>query len=355
MRAGGFILSVSPLSCYSWLIMADARPIHTIALFPKLQADTAAAVYILKAFGETAFPGIRNAQMVFWSASKEGKTPAQWEQEGYLLIDLGGQFDHHHANQESGRRTECVATLVAKHLGVENHPALKKLLAWAKRDDLEGKGTISPDALDRAFGLSGIIMSLNREYAANPTRTLNILLEIIHAHVREEFRRQVEFPQEWQTLQKTGKGKLLNLKQGNAELRAAILESDNTSLPGFLRAAEDVDLIVQRRSSGHTNIITKQLRSIDLKPVVAAIRRAEAQATSVGLNLEQAEWEKPGRVEALPMWFYDDAANTLQNGGVSPQDIPPTRLSLDQIVTILNTEIPKGVIGSLKRKKEQGQ
>lgn len=335
--------------------MADARPIHTIVLFPKLQADTAAAVYILKSFGETAFPGIRKAEVVFWSAPKEGKIPEQWEQEGYLLIDLGGQFDHHHANQESGRRTECVSTLVAKHLGVENHPALKKLLAWATRDDLEGKGTISSDHLDRAFGLSGIIMSLNREYALDPARILNLLLEIIHAHVREEFRRQVEFPAEWETLQKNGKGKIFHTKQGNADLTIAVIESDNTSLPGFLRASKDVDLIIQRRLSGHTNIITKQLRSIDLRPVVAALRRAEAKQKSLTLNPSQEDWEKPGRMEGLGEWFYDDAANTFQNGGVAPQDIPPTCLSLDQIVAILKEEIPKGVIGSLKRKKEQGK
>ena len=125
--------------------MATPKPIHTIAIFSKIQPDTVAAVFLLQEFGEKFFPGIAKAKVVFWTALPTGKTAAELEAEGTLPIDLGGgTFDHHKHKGESA------ATLVANYLGVMSNPSLKKLLAYAKRDDLEGKGTLSTDPLDRA-------------------------------------------------------------------------------------------------------------------------------------------------------------------------------------------------------------
>ena len=329
------------------------RPVHTIAIFPKIQADTAAAVYILQSFGEEFFPGISTAKVIFWSKVPEGKTVEQYEKEGTLTVDLGGMFDHHIANQRLGKRVECASSLVARALEVEDHPALKKLLAWAKRDDLQGKGTMSADSLDRAFGLSGIIMNLNREFRDDPEEALDLILKIIAAHVREEYRRQVELPEEWEKLEQEGKADMFSLLQGAAELQAAVVESDNSALAGFLRAAKKIDLVIQRRTTGHTNIVTQQLRSVDLRPTIAALRMAEAEKKKIKLNLTDEEMLKAGRVEGVDEWYYDDAANTLQNGGVDPQGITATRLSKDEVVAIVKETIPLGRIGSLKWKKEQ--
>jgi hypothetical protein len=327
--------------------------VNTIAIFPKIQADTATAIYLLKSFGERAFPGIQQAPIAFWTAIPAGQTAQEIEAAGTLLVDLGGRFDHHLANERSGKREDCVSTLIAKHLGVDKHPALKKLLAWAKRDDLEGKGTVSADSLDRAFGLSGIIMNLNREYNAAPNRVLDVVLPILDAHVREEIRRTVELPKEWDEMQKSGKAELLNLRQGNAEIAVAAVQSDNIALPGFLRAAKQVDFIIQRRSTGHTNIITKQDRSIDLRPIIEGLRVAEATARGFKLDVPRNELQGPGRVGKLEMWYYDTAGNTIQNGGVSPEGVDPTKLSFEQVVQIVKDTLPRGVIGALKREKER--
>ncbi|MFA6429281.1 MAG: hypothetical protein WCV84_02165 [Patescibacteria group bacterium] len=328
-------------------------PIHTIALFPKIQADTSAAIYILRSFGEESFPGISSAEIVFWTAIPDGKTAEQVEREGVLTVDLGGMFDHHLANKTSGKRTECASTIIARALGVEDHPALKKLLTWAKRDDLEGKGTISADPLDRAFGLSGIIMNLNREFRDDPRQALDIVMTILAVHVREEFRRQIELPQEWEQLEQQGKAECFALQQGSAELNAAIVESDNSALAGFLRAAKKIDLVIQRRTTNHTNIITQQLRSIDLQPVIAALRVAEADKKGVQLSASKEELMGSGRLDPIDEWYYDDAANTIQNGGVQPQGVTPTRLSKDEVIAIVKDAIPLGRIGSLKRQRTQ--
>ncbi len=328
-----------------------SQPVHTIAIFPKIQADTATAVYLLRSFGEALFPGIAEAKIEFWSAAPEGKSPEQLEKEGCLLIDLGGRFDHHLMNQRSGKRSECAASLIAKYLGVEDHLALQKLLTWAKRDDLQGKGTVSADPIDRAFGLSGIIMNLNRQYHEEPQKALDIIVHLIGVHVAEEYRRHVELPREWEELEAKGKAESFILQQGSAELSTAVVESDNTTLAGFLRAAKKVDLILQRASTGHTNIITRQLRNIDLRPVIAALRLAEAEKKGLKLPASQEQLEAAGRLPEIEAWYYDDAANTIQNGGANPQGVKPTMLSKDEAVAILKDEIPKGRIGSIKYKK----
>lgn len=327
-------------------------PIHTIAMFPKIQADTATAAYLLARFGKEPFPGIHEAQVVFWTVLPEGETAESLLEKGTIVIDLGGPFDHHLANQALGRREETASSLVAKYLGIADKQALRKILAWAKRDDLEGKGTVSDDPLDRAFGLSGLMMNLNRAFPDNPKKTLDTILPLLHYHVREEEKRAEELPKEWEQLKASGDGLVFKLEQGRADIKAAFIKTDNIALPGFLRAAKRMDLVVQRRSSGHTNIITRQERSIDLRPVIEALRVAEAKKKHILLPPDSRFLQAVGRVDEIPEWYYDDAANSIQNGGINPGDTPPTQLSVNEILDIVEQTIPTGIIGALKRKKE---
>jgi len=155
---------------------------------PEDPADTVLAVFLLKKFARSCSPASPRRRWSSGPRPSPARRPAQYEQEGTLLIDhAGSRFDHH--RDDHGRKTECASSLVAKALGVTDKPELKKLLAWAKRDDLEGKGTISSDPLDRAFGLSGIIMTLNRTHADNPQNILDFVYAIFEAHFHDEWRR----------------------------------------------------------------------------------------------------------------------------------------------------------------------
>lgn len=330
------------------------QPVHTIAIFPKIQADTAVAVYLLQNFGEKQFPGISKAKVIFWTAAPSDKTPAEYEQEGYLLLDLGGRFDHHVTNRESGQRDECLSTIVAAAIGMDKSPVIKKLLTWAKRDDLEGKGTISADPLDRAFGLSGIIMNLNREFVNEPEKTLGIIITIIGVHVSEEYRRHIELPQEWETLKATNKAKEFETRQGSADLKGAFAHTDNAALAGYLRAAHKFDVVVIRRTTGHLSMVTRQERSLDLRPVIASLRVQEALKKGLSINPQDPNLMTSGKFPGLEEWYYDDAANTLQNGGINPQGIPASQLTDEEILTAIQQGLPRGVIGALKRQKEQG-
>lgn len=334
--------------------MSSPIPVHTIAMFPKIQADTATAAYLLARFGREKFPGIDKANVVFWTALPEGETAETLLQTGTLTIDIGGLFDHHVANQTTGKRDQTASSLVTDYLGIGDKKALQKILTWAKRDDLEGKGTISTDPIDRAFGLSGLMMNLNRSFSDHPKKVLDYILPLLHYHVVEEQKRAEELPQEWDRLRAQGDAHVFKIKQGPADLKVAFVKSDHVALPGFLRAAKRMDMIIQRRPSHHTNIITRQERSIDLRPLIEALRRAEAEKKGLQLSHSLTEFQSVGRLNEIPEWYYDDAANTIQNGGVSPGETPATALSAEEILSLVQTSIPKGIIGSLKRKKAQG-
>jgi hypothetical protein len=307
--------------------------IHTIAIFPKIQPDTVAALFLLQEFGEKLFPGAATAQIVFWTAIPDGKTAAQCEAEGILPIDLGGTIDHHVT--EGRAKEHSAATLIAKMLGVEKDPSLQKLLAYVKRDDLEGKGTISEDPLDRSFGLSGLMTTCGRVYQDSPDWLVNIVLPLFRAHVAEQRQRIEENPREWKECKASGKGKEFPVAGKRGTWRVAFIESDNISLPGFLRAYLKHDVVIQRLSSRHVNIITNQKRNIDLRPTTREVRLAEARR--IGVTVAKEKHSAQGRIEELPMWFFDVMANTLQNGGIKPQGIVATVLTTDEIIAAVRT------------------
>jgi len=305
--------------------------IHTIAMFPKLQPDTITALYILKTFGEPFFPGIRNAAVKFWTTTPNGESPQKLEAEGYLLIDLGGMFDHHTENEASGSKKECLSTIVAKYLKVDTHPSLRKIIQWAKRDDLEGKGTISTDNLDRAFGLPGLIMNLNRLYPNDQHRTLDLIMPLIDAHVREEYKRNIELPRIWKSLLENHKAEIFFIKNGTQ--KGAFVQTDDLAMAGFIRNKEDTKIVITKNNSGHTNIITKQDSELDLKPLIKEIRLKEASIKNT--SIDSNKLTDPARVDGAEEWYYDTAANTLQNGGAHPQGVNPTHIPIEDVVNIV--------------------
>ncbi|HEX9658712.1 MAG TPA: hypothetical protein VGA18_00365, partial [Rhodothermales bacterium] len=63
----------------------EKTPINRIAIFPKIQPDTVAAVFMLKRYGSLHFPGVEDAEVVYWTATDPGKAAEAYEAEGTLL------------------------------------------------------------------------------------------------------------------------------------------------------------------------------------------------------------------------------------------------------------------------------
>jgi hypothetical protein len=301
-------------------------------MFPKIQIDTSISYFLLKYFGERKFSGLDARHVEFWTELPKDKTTEQLEQEGYILIDLGlSRFDHHRLGPENNKYSS--SHMVAKYLEIEDRPDLQKLLEFARRDDLEGKGTQSNDPIDRAFGLSGLLTNLNKSMPEKSREILEIIILLLEAHFAEENRRHELLPKEYNQMLNSNKVREFRGIQFGRQLKIIYMESDNPAMAGYVRSrAVGAHIVIQKASSGHTNFITQQQAKIQLKKLARLIKLLEAEKNNIILQIDSLEeLEQSGRTKGLPHWYYDTRANTLQNGGINPQDIPPTKLVYKEI------------------------
>ena len=313
---------------------------HTIVLPVRPQPDTIVAIFILKRFGEIKFPGIREAKIEFWTIMPEGQSSEQLLAEGYVLIDLGsGPFDHH---QKKERIT--VSELVAQYLEAADDPSLAKLLEYARRDDFYGKGTVSPDPIDRALGLSGLISALNKSLPKDPGKIIELVMPLLIAHHNEERKRFEEFPRELEGKRAENKVVEFTVKQRVKKLKIIMLESNNVGMPGFLRSqiGGRYDVVVQKNQLGYVNILTRPAKRIDLRSLAALIRLREADKNGLKISEDPESLMAKRRINEVPNWYYDTATNSILNGStVSSVDIAPTKidwLELRKIIELGLTE-----------------
>lgn len=294
-----------------------------IVMLPRLQVDAIVACFLLKNFGDNHFPGIGNAQYVFLVDVPRDRDPKDLQKDGWIFLDMGGgAFDHHTTRNSS--QEKCLSQMIAEYLGISNNRSLRKLLEYARRDDLEGKGTLSKDSIDRAFGLSGLVNDLNRMLPDDQESVLLTIFPLLMAHYGEEKKRAEDLPMEYEMKVKNGKAKIGTMQSVKGSLVVAVIETDEIGMAGYLRAQQGVDMVIQKMSSGHVNIITHQKKAFDLSELVRQLRMAEAESKGIFFEVEEKDLAMPGRLQGIEEWYFDTKATTIQNGGIRPQGIPPT-------------------------------
>ena len=216
--------------------------ITTIVLPTRPQPDTVVAIFLLKKFGYEEFPGVTQARVMTQSAIPQGETFDSLLAQGTLALDVGGgPLDHHGKN-------ECASELVAKYLQVDKDPSIAQLLSYAKRDDKEGKGTISRDALDRAFGLSGLIAALNKANPGSPQAVVDATLPMLEAHWQSAYEHHVELPRDVEAKRTAGQYREHSVRQGDKHLKMVCVVSDKPSMPTYLRSERGgrADVVLQK-------------------------------------------------------------------------------------------------------------
>ncbi|KKU85194.1 MAG: hypothetical protein A2746_00725 [Candidatus Yanofskybacteria bacterium RIFCSPHIGHO2_01_FULL_44_22] len=304
-----------------------------IILPTRPQPDTVVAIFILKKFGREQFPGIEKAVVDFWQILPEGESEETLDAKGVVLIDLGGgRFDHHAARVKT-----TASDLIAGHLGVVDKASLAKLLEYARRDDFFGKGTVSEDPIDRAFGLSALIAVLNKSLVKNPAKLIDYVLPLLIAHHNEEIRRTEQLPLEFEEKIKNGEVETFEVRQRDKKLRAVILTSDNGSFAGYLRSQNGgrFDVVAQWLPSGHLNILTRPTKRVDLRSLSALMRVEEAAQAGYSIEMGVRDLAKFGRLKEIPEWYYDPATNSLQNGGLNPKEVSPTKIQKNGLKKII--------------------
>ena len=311
------------------------------------QSDTIVAVFILKTFGGTMYPGIETASFEVASSLPTGETFITMLDKGALALDIGGGDLDHHAKEPAVTCSE----LVSLKLGVKDEPALAKLLEFARRDDIVGKGTVSSDSLDRAFGLSGLVTAMNKTRPNDAGGIVHDILPLITAHYREELKRTKELPEEFAKITSEGKVSTFQVRQRDKNLGVIMLESDNTSMSGYLRSGIGgrFDVVVQRMTSGHTNILTRPVKRIDLRSLALVIRMEEGNQSGINLDKDARYLSQAGRIAEIGNWYYDDATNSIQNGGANPKDTLPTKIDSFVMRKLVEVGLSEAVWSPMRR------
>src|SRR5205814_1392305 len=114
------------------------------------------------------------------------------------------------------------------------------------------------------------------------------------------------------------------------------ISSDNISLAGYLRSqlGGRYDVVIMRLPAGHTNILTRPTKRIDLRSLVAVVRRSELMKKGAHKPMSFHVLAKEGRLAEVPEWYYDTATNSILNGGTNAAGVPPTGLSKAEFIKL---------------------
>lgn len=306
--------------------------VRTITLPTRAQPDTLCAVYILKTFGEQRFPGVSTAEIrINQILPEQTSFEIELTRENLLLDQGRGPFDHH------GKNGVCLTDLVIQELSLSQRKDLLKMSEFSRRDDLEGKGIISQDRLDKAFGLPGLLVNLNKEYTTTPEKVFSIMLPIIEAHHKEEVRREYEMPNEIQKKKESGECIFFTATQKGQQLSCVLILSDNVSIPGYLKSTHGGahDVVIQVNSFGNTVILTRPKKSINLSALALVIRLEESVLRVREFEPDFAKLLAPGTIPEVPEWYYDTATNSLLNGSSGNKNIEATKIPYTRLQEIV--------------------
>ena len=119
-------------------------------------------------------------------------------------------------------------------------------------------------------------------------------------------------------------------------------------MAGFLRSqlGGRFDVVAQILSSGHLNILTRPTKRVDLRSLTALIRAEEIIISGKAAELQSFDMKRlatPGRIDEAPMWYFDIATNSLQNGGINPKDIEPTKVPRESLAKVLTIGLSEAI------------
>ncbi len=349
-------------------------PIHTIVLHVGPHVDEIAALFILRSFGESVFPGIKNAKLLFVDASSM-PGDGQSEKDGYLAVGVWrGRLDEHPGETQGRKEGESACSLVLKALGLEQVPVLAKISEAVTVEDLGGRSrelnlggcgshlhrkyrnkpmqvigwtshalTAIYEALCAETDLKGVSVSLDlascvkyldRKYPNNSAevkRWENFALDAIHEAwvrfhtvVREEYIRNAET-----TVVPGYRGR---------KTRIVHVETDSPEMLGFARSRfagitqpGRAEILVLRNSSGQVLVsVGQHLDPNVFNDLVLMIRVEERRIKKLGSEM----WTKlmgGGTAPGVHEWFVHPDMRLLLNGGGSSPGTLATQIPLERI------------------------
>lgn len=233
----------------------------------------------------------------------------------------GGPFDEHPTVGDKRKEDECAATLVAKALGVEDDPALEKILNFVATNDLKGGA--------QPFDLAYLVKLLHCQFPSEK------VIEWASTALEAKYQEQLQFltvtKQEFERAAEVEEVQ----GQGGQMLKMVTVISDNEQMNKFARFHLGAAIIIQKHSSGNAQIFANKRFGLNLNDIVQVIRFEEQRAKG---RIVTTDWEvlkREGKVEGAEEWYYHLEGQMLLNGSLTFPDVPSTRLTLEQIKEII--------------------
>jgi hypothetical protein len=306
----------------------SAPKIHTVVTHNRPHLDEIMALWLIYAFGAKILPGADTAKILFDGKGGElwqDRSPADLEKEGFVLLGVGGgRFDEHPGADVRRKHGKCCAELVAEFLGVHLDPNLRHLMKYVRETDL------GPDSSH--FALAGLVKKAHAAYPNDPIAVITHTMFYLEA----EYRNQLAFSRALEWVKTEARIEEFEVQGGRGTL---VMVVGQTDLENFGAAAryyhKDAAIVVQRTSSGNTQIYTNAKTGMNLRGVVVRLRQAEQKAAGQDVSADVELLGREGKIPDVPEWYYQPGAEFVLNGSLSCPDVPPTRIALERIVHIV--------------------
>lgn len=300
---------------------------HTILTHVNPHADEHAAIWLLWKFGEAKFPGISTAVVKYIATGGKlpsGKTSAIYEQEGVLLVGVGGgRFDEHPSAGGGRKKEDCACSLVAKELGVEDDPALEAILKAITNNDL--KGSASP------LDIAHLAKMYHEQHPDDPKRVMRWVHEGLEVRYQYDLRMATEARAEFE------RNAVTHPVPGpfGKDIRVVCIASDDPQVAAYARKTAGADVVIVKKSSGHGTILVDQKSGIKMTDVWRMVRVAERAKNGITAPVERKALEGEGRIPGAEAWWCQPGTQAMLNGSASASDVAPTKLSIDEMFALV--------------------
>lgn len=296
-----------------------------VVVHVKLHLDELVAMWLLLCWGQEAFPGIETAEMEtsgIGGDTSDGRPAEEWEREGVLYIGTGrGRFDEH----REGCEDKCCALLVAEALGIEDDPALIKLLEFTTKEDAKGE--------NNPLGLASIIKAMHRngksvreilKWASQGLETIYQDQERFSGPLAEEY---------------AAKARIVPLPSPGPDgkpMVACLIQSDMEGVDRYARSKKGCSaaIVLLKNSKGQIQIFANKKYPLRFDDLVVMVRLEEQM--KAGGKPKITDWKLLAayeKVEGIEAWFYHKGGFLL-NGSTTAPDVLPTKLTLDEILKL---------------------
>lgn len=331
-------------------------PIREVAALWPLNLDFGAAFWALKCWGETLFPGIRDAAIVFWNGHEtpDGRPADEWVEDGVLAVNCGGGILDHHPHEEFVG--ECAFTRTLDLLGLGDDPFFEEVKQYVLWDDTRVRTTkgARPAKDAGAFTLGRFFKDLQESAPTGDAdqdqqrvmECVIVALKWLFQALDAYYLKQVNFfgPDR----QAFEAARVETVRIGGQDWKIVTGENDCDGFARYARSKHGchAHVVIQRRPTSHVQISTAAHARLRTDHLAELVRLEEQYRRAPDGRAQCVDGEKlrqDGMIEEVPEWYYlrADQERTTQGSGMLLNgtrrhcEIEPTRISLEKLVEIV--------------------